>query len=417
MGAGQQAARVTDPVTHGLGMLGIIGGMLIGAVVGAILIVSLPVTAPALVVGLTAAAAVGAVAGGGLAGHQLLQGIQRACALPSPATGIIGIVGSVNVRVGNLPAARVIADMAIPCNGLMSLNHIPIPPMPPAPIAEGSQTIRINNLLAARVTSKLVCGASIKQGALTVYYGGPTQRVLAVFDLESIMMSALGFLAKASLIAMAILTIPLGIGAVAMFAAVFGGFMAVNYGLGVLGDKMGPGWKDILQGGFGLSAIVGGAMLGPKALESEEPLSQVELAQQRQAQMLADNRGYNISPSSWDSYPSIGRNGTFLTDQQGITDVLGDLPKDGSDMTITSEQASQLEQSMGLDQGSLQDGFKIRQVDGIQDMSPRSPLTGNSQFQGPGQHLPGGAPEMVVNSIPTTDGPGVTTITNVNVQH
>jgi uncharacterized Zn-binding protein involved in type VI secretion len=272
MASAQQAARITDPVTHGLGMLGIIGGMLIGAVVAAILIVSLPVTAPALVVGITAAAAVGAVAGGGLAGHQLLQGIQRACSLPSPATGIIGVSGSPNVRVGNLLAARVVADMAVPCNGLFGVNHLPIPPLPPAPIAEGAETIRINNFLAARVTSKVVCGASIKQGSLTVYYGGPTKRLLAVFDLEEMMMSVLGFLAKASLIAIAIMTIPLGIGAMATFAAIFGGFMAVNYGLGVLGDKIGPGWKDMLQGGFGLAAIVGGAKLGSKASDTPQEL-------------------------------------------------------------------------------------------------------------------------------------------------
>jgi uncharacterized Zn-binding protein involved in type VI secretion len=270
MAAGQQAARITDPVTHGLGLLGIVGGMLIGAVAGAILIAALPVTAPALVVGLAAAAAVGAVAGGGLAGHQLLDGIQRACALPSPATGLIGAVGSFNVRIVNLPAARVIADRALPCNGLFSLNHLPIPPLPPAPIAEGAQTIRINNLLAARVTSKVVCGASIKQGALTVYYGGPTQRVLAVFDLESMLLSVLGFLATASLIAVALLSFPLGFAG--MFFLGFGGFIAVNWGLGFLGDRLGAGWRDILQGGFGLVAIVGGAKLGARALEGDQPI-------------------------------------------------------------------------------------------------------------------------------------------------
>ena len=31
-------------------------------------------------------------------------------------------------------------------------------------------------------------------------------------------------------------------------------------------------------------------------------------ARQRQAQMLNDNVGYNISPTDWDKYPTIGRN-------------------------------------------------------------------------------------------------------------
>jgi hypothetical protein len=49
---------------------------------------------------------------------------------------------------------------------------------------------------------------------------------------------------------------------------VFGGFMAVNYGLGLLGDRAGAGWRDILQGGFGLVGIIGGAKLGVRALET-----------------------------------------------------------------------------------------------------------------------------------------------------
>src|ERR1039458_717911 len=162
--------------------------------------------------------------------------------------------------------------MATPCDGLYAAFHIPIPPNPPARIAEGAQTIRINSFLAARVTSKVVCGASIKQGAVTVYFGGPTQRLLAVFDLESMLLSALGFIATASLIAIGLLTIPLGIGAVVTFGAVLGGFWAVNYGLGALGDRIGPGWRDIFQGGFGLASIVGGAKAGAKALE-EAPRS------------------------------------------------------------------------------------------------------------------------------------------------
>lgn len=35
-------------------------------------------------------------------------------------------------------------------------------------------------------------------------------------------------------------------------------------------------------------------------------------------------------------------------------------------------------------------------------MQPRSPLNGNDYFLGPGQHLHGGAPEMVINSVATS---------------
>ncbi|NTF50296.1 type IV secretion protein Rhs [Agrobacterium rhizogenes] len=131
--------------------------------------------------------------------------------------------------------------------------------------------------------------------------------------------------------------------------------------------------------------------------------------------MLNDDVGYNVSPSSWDSYPTIGRSGTYITDQQAITDILGPLNTAGETF-ITIEQQSQLEAAMGLQPGSLAGGFKVRQVTGITEMSPRSPLEGNKLFQGAGQHLPGGGPEMVVDSIPTTDTTSVTTITTVRVK-
>lgn len=44
----------------------------------------------------------------------------------------------------------------------------------------------------------------------------------------------------------------------------------------------------------------------------------VKRARERQAKMLENNTGYNISPFSWDKYPTIGRDGTFITDSEGI---------------------------------------------------------------------------------------------------
>ena len=64
---------------------------------------------------------------------------------------------------------------------------------------------------------------------------------------------------------MALLTIPFGVGAMATFAAVLGGFVVLNYGLGVLGDRLPPGWTDILQGSSGLLAISLGAFMGVKS--------------------------------------------------------------------------------------------------------------------------------------------------------
>lgn len=136
-------------------------------------------------------------------------------------------------------------------------------------------------------------------------------------------------------------------------------------------------------------------------------------ARARQAQMLKDDVAYNISPTEWDQYPSIGRNGSFVTDRQGISDVIGDF----DDLSeISSSQARQLETAFGLEPKSLDNRFKIREVTGIQSRLPSSPLEGNRFFEGPGMHLPGGALELVVTSIPTIDAPGVRTITQIGIK-
>ena len=141
----------------------------------------------------------------------------------------------------------------------------------------------------------------------------------------------------------------------------------------------------------------------------------VNKARARQHKMLQDNKGFNISPTDWDAYPSIGRNGTFITDCKGSLGYFGNFKK-GDTITISSVKAAKIESDMGLNPGSLQNGFKIREVSGISSMNPRSPLEGNEYFLGGGQHLPGGAPEMVINSIPTTDNASVTTILTVLVK-
>jgi len=263
--AAQRAARLTDPVGHGLGMIGMIGGALLGAAVGAIMILTLPVSAPLLVGALVGVAAAGAFAGGALAGDQFMHGLQTALALPDPTTGMIGIVGSPNVRIGYLPAARAKLDAAPVCNGLFSLNHLPIPMYgPPARIAEGSSTVFINGMPAARVSSKLECGGEIKDGCSTVIIGGPTIRLLPVHDLEAELQQFFGTMLKVSLFAAGVITLFMGGEAILMFGVMLGGFYVANEALGSLGDMIGPGWRDMLQGGFGLATVAAGAKLGPE---------------------------------------------------------------------------------------------------------------------------------------------------------
>jgi uncharacterized Zn-binding protein involved in type VI secretion len=91
-------------------------------------------------------------------------------------TGTITLIGSPNVMIGALPAARAFADSAT-CSGMLPLfPHSP----PPVPIAQGSSTVFINGFMAARKTDKLVCGAVIATGCATVIIGGETGTALAV---------------------------------------------------------------------------------------------------------------------------------------------------------------------------------------------------------------------------------------------
>ena len=123
----------------------------------------------------------------------------------------------------------------------------------------------------------------------------------------------------------------------------------------------------------------------------------VNQARKRQHNMLKNsNEGYNISPTSWDAYPYIGRDGIFISDKQGVMKY---FPYVGNfqGITITRAKARVIEKEIGLYKDSLLVGSKVIKISGIREIEPRSPLGGNDYFKWPGQHLPGGAPEMVIN--------------------
>nr|WP_282250624.1 RHS repeat-associated core domain-containing protein [Vibrio campbellii] len=137
-----------------------------------------------------------------------------------------------------------------------------------------------------------------------------------------------------------------------------------------------------------IGKVFGAVKRAPETLDGGMS-AQILQARQRQHSMLEDNIGFNISPTSWDEYPSIGLNGTFISDRKGITDVIGDFSGQSS-VSIEKSKIFDLEKAFGLEKGALQEGFKIRQVDGIVEQMARSPLEGNQYFLGPGNHLPGG---------------------------
>ena len=139
---------------------------------------------------------------------------------------------------------------------------------------------------------------------------------------------------------------------------------------------------------------------------------------QRQQRLLDRDVGYNLTPEeTFLKYPAVGRGGTFVTDAEAFSS-LGQV---GGSQRFTVGvfsrlskgkvgwlRARSLERHLGLDKGSLGglgDSFRLTEVTGLFRRNPRSPLKGNALFLGPGQGLPNGAPELVVDSIPTSPWP------------
>lgn len=124
---------------------------------------------------------------------------------------------------------------------------------------------------------------------------------------------------------------------------------------------------------------------------------------------------YNVSPISWDVYDTIGKHATSITDRQAITDILGCLHLR---MIISTETSRQLETALGLNEGSLGNGFKIREIHLTLFPAQRIqvPQSGNSHFLGKGKGLPGGGPELILcPKVSTRDNAEVSTIAVVTI--
>lgn len=247
----QAAARLGDEIAHGFGVAAMVAGAVAGALIGAAVVAATVATG-----GVALAIMAGSVAAGGLSMFQIVKGLGAIFKLPEPTTGAL-VVGSINVYINSRNAMRAGMDNASSCTGF-PCNH-PLWPFPVL-IAEGSASVFINGAPAARLKSKMVCGAHIKSGSENTFIGGPTLRVAFVLDIEGWMhtgLEALGLLAAGgALILAAMAGAAVLAGAVAIGAAMMGG-MAL---LGDLGDRLGPGYRDLLQGVAGM-ALLG---LGPK---------------------------------------------------------------------------------------------------------------------------------------------------------
>lgn len=412
----QAAARLGDEIAHGFGVAAMVAGAVAGALIGAAVVAATVATG-----GVALAIMAGSVAAGGLSMFQILKGLNTIFNLPEPATGVL-IRGSLDVYINSRNAMRAGEDVSGSCSGF-PCNH----PMWPFPvlIAEGSATVFINGKPAARLHSKMVCGAHIKSGSPNTFIGGPTVSVAFVLDIEGWMhtgLEALGLLAAGGALVLAAMAGAAALaGAVAIGAAMMGG-MAL---LGELGDRLGPGYRDLLQGVAGM-ALLG---FGPKLAKlGQSPTTRKPTYKpgNTEADILAMPKGSRPPPDQYldDAYianhlKTFGdEGGSFLFTADDIAN-----PKYGSfnpnkfvmaDSDLGSVVAQYkktgdvtvLESALGYDPGSLA-GKEIymMKLEAPKVIMPTGNEGGaNSLWRPGGLTHPGGMREAVLDNVPIAHG-------------
>ncbi|WP_178124002.1 PAAR domain-containing protein [Pseudomonas piscis] len=251
------AARLGDEIAHGFGVAAMVAGAVVGALIGAAVVAATVATG-----GVALAIMAGSIAAGGLSMFQIVKGLSTIFNLPEPSTGVL-VEGSFNVYINRRNAMRAGQDHSSSCSGL-PLNH-PIWPFPVL-IAEGSAKVTINGKPAGRLQSKMVCGAHIKTGSENTFIGGPTVQVAFVLDIEGWLHSGLEILGLVALGAGLVVAAMAGLASLAGFVVIGGAMMGGMELLGLLGDRLGPGYRDLLQGVAGM-ALLG---LSPKMVKSIE---------------------------------------------------------------------------------------------------------------------------------------------------
>src|SRR5687768_639071 len=161
MEAALAAARVGDQIEHSNAMLGFLIGAAVGLAVGVALlgaVVAAPFTGGlSLCAGVAAVAALGGIVAGVGAGAMAGGVLGGLMSVPS---GPI-ITGSLNVLINGKPAARGVMDI-VAC-----VKHGQVPKR----IAQGSKTVGINGLPAARKGDKTECDGTIAAGSPNVTIG------------------------------------------------------------------------------------------------------------------------------------------------------------------------------------------------------------------------------------------------------
>jgi uncharacterized Zn-binding protein involved in type VI secretion len=400
------AARMGDEIAHGAGILGMLAGAVVGAVV-AVAVVAVVAATGGLAVVIFAAA----IAGGALAANQILKGLKTIFQLPDPTTGMLAS-GSHNVLTNSRPAARATLDFAAGCSGgcFPFITHPPLPPFIQIPIAEGAKKVTINSMPAARITMQMTCGAFIKTASDNVFIGGPTARTEFVWDITGWLETGFTWLGMAALGGAAILAVLAGTAAVVtLAAAVVVGFAAIE-GLGMLGDMIGPGYRDLFQGVAGMGLL----FAGPKMAGTP----QYNLGRNAQ-EILALPKGKRPDPSTYLTRPYVDRhlakfeNGAsrFMTksnlEKYGIGQRDGTsfvMPKSEADALMASTKGNPraMEAALGLPDGFLKTNELVRvDISSPRDSGLRIPSgneAGANDLWIPGGKLPTGASEAVIDA-------------------
>lgn len=399
------AARLGDEIAHGFGVAAMVAGAVVGALIGAAVVAATVATG-----GVAIAIIAGSVAAGGLSMFQIAKGLSTIFNLPEPSTGVL-VEGSFNVRINLRNAMRAGQDHSSSCSGL-PMNH-PIWPFPVL-IAEGSAKVTINGKPAARLQSKMVCGAHIKTGSENTFIGGPTVQVAFVLDIEGWMhtgLEALGLLAAGGALVLAACA-----GAAAFFGALaIGGVMFAGMSLlGDLGDRLGPGYRDLLQGVAGM-ALLG---LGPKMAKGIKP-PQFKPGFS-EADILAIPKGSRPDPSEYLTPQFISKHlaqfdkGASRLMSKGNLDKYGIGQKDGTSFIAPRHEIDQLlartkgnpralEDALGLPKNFFESGGELVRVDlpKPRDMNLRIPSgneAGANESWIPGGKLPEGTSEAVIDA-------------------
>ncbi len=410
------AARLGDEVAHGFGVAAMVAGAVAGALIGAAVVAATVATG-----GVALAIMAGSIAAGGLSMFQIIKGLNTLFNLPEPTTGAL-IMGSFNVRINSRNAMRAGVDVAAGCSGL-PLNH-PVWPFPVL-IAEGSACVYINGKPAARLQSKMVCGAHIKSGSPNTFIGGPTISVAFVLDIEGWLHTGLEALGMVAMSAAAVLAAMAGAAAFIGFAVIGGAMMGGMALLGELGDRLGPGYRDLLQGIAGM-ALLG---LGPKMARlgaAPKPRAAAYKPGMTEADIMAIPKGSRPPPSDYLEGPYVDKHLKTFEDEGGSFLFTSDdiaNPKYGSfnpnkfvmaksDLnTVVAEykktgDVSVLESALGYDPGSLvgKDIYMMN-LDNPKVLMPTGNEGGvNSLWRPGGLTHPGGMREAVLDNVPISHG-------------